>query len=174
MTFVIDPYKPLQKGSFFLEKAIFIVSRHPFFEQFERILLDLYLAMTTEGLKGPLEDYIARLLYQVPAPPRGIQQINLKLICEKNPYRTVTLFYPPINKLPFVDINCINALFESLNVDNVLLFFKRILLDSNNLMVSSDKKKLVQVGEAIKSLTFPFKYEFVFIPYLPTSLIDYL
>jgi len=41
-------------------------------------------------------------------------------------------------------------------------------------MVSSDKKKLVLVGEAIKMLVFPFKYEFVFIPYLPPSLVDYL
>lgn len=41
-------------------------------------------------------------------------------------------------------------------------------------MVSSERKKLVQVGEAMKALAFPFKYEFVFIPYLPPSLIDYL
>lgn len=41
-------------------------------------------------------------------------------------------------------------------------------------MVSRDKRKLVQVGEAIKALAFPFKYEFVFIPYLPASLVDYL
>ena len=42
------------------------------------------------------------------------------------------------------------------------------------MMVSADRKKLVQVGEAIKALVFPFKYEFVFVPYLPASLIDYL
>ncbi len=47
-------------------------------------------------------------------------------------------------------------------------------MDSSNLMISSDKKKLVQVGEAIKALTFPFKYEFINIPYLPPSLIDYV
>jgi len=41
-------------------------------------------------------------------------------------------------------------------------------------MVSHDRKKLVQVGEAIKALAFPFKYEFVYVPYLPPSLIDYL
>ena len=87
--------------------------------------------MTTEGLKGPLEDYIASLVYQVPAPPRGIQQVNLKLISKRTTYKNLTIFYPPINKLPYVDMNCINTLFECLNVDNILLFFKRILLDSN-------------------------------------------
>jgi hypothetical protein len=52
--------------------------------------------------------------------------------------------------------------------------FKRVLLDSNNLMVCKDRNKLVQVGEAIKSLIFPFKYEFIYVPYVPESLIDYL
>lgn len=41
-------------------------------------------------------------------------------------------------------------------------------------MVSSDKKRLIQVGEAIKALAFPFKYEFTYVPYLPPSLIDFL
>ncbi len=41
-------------------------------------------------------------------------------------------------------------------------------------MVSVDRTRLVQVGEAIKALVFPFKYEFVFIPYLPPSLVDFL
>lgn len=41
-------------------------------------------------------------------------------------------------------------------------------------MISKDRNKLVSVGEAIKSLIFPFKYEFIYVPYLPESLIDYL
>ena len=41
------------------------------------------------------------------------------------------VMYPPINKLPYANYDFINTLFLSLNVDNVLLFFKRILLDSN-------------------------------------------
>lgn len=95
------------------------------------------------------------------------------------------LYYPPINKLPYTNNDFIITLFDSLNVDNILLFFKRILLDSNvrkyisitflkNLMISSNKQKLVEVGEAIKSLIFPFKYEFIYVPYLPETLVDYL
>ena len=87
--------------------------------------------MTKEGIQGPVEDFIVRLLYQVPAPPRGIQQVTVKLSCKSNPNKDVTVFYPPINKLPYVDISCINTLFECLNIDNTLLFFKRILLDSS-------------------------------------------
>lgn len=59
----VQPYKPLEVGKFFIEKSLFLVSRHPFFEQFERLLLDLYSSIAKEGLKAPLEDLIARLVY---------------------------------------------------------------------------------------------------------------
>ena len=68
----IEPYKPLEPGKFYIEKKIFIVSRNPFFEQFELLLLDLYQMMTKDGLKAPLEDYLVALLFELPAPPRGI------------------------------------------------------------------------------------------------------
>ncbi len=60
---MIEPYKPLEKNNYFIEKTIFIVSRNPFFEQFEKILTDLHNVITKEGLLAPLEDYIARLVY---------------------------------------------------------------------------------------------------------------
>jgi hypothetical protein len=78
----VEPYRPLEKGKYFIEKSIFIISRHPFFDQFEKILYDLFQAILKEGIHGPLEDYVTRLLYQVPAPPRGIQQVTLKLSCK--------------------------------------------------------------------------------------------
>lgn len=59
----VYPYKPLEIGKFFIEKSLFLVSRHPFFEQFERLLLDIYSSITKEGIKAPLEDLIARLVY---------------------------------------------------------------------------------------------------------------
>jgi hypothetical protein len=42
------------------------------------------------------------------------------------------------------------------------------------MMVSRDRNKLVQVGEAIKGLVYPFKFEMIYVPYLPAALIDYL
>lgn len=32
------PFKPLEKNMFYIEKSIFVISKYPFFEQFERIL----------------------------------------------------------------------------------------------------------------------------------------
>ena len=108
-----------------------MLSRQPFFEQFRLILIDIKRAADSGSLKGPLEDYITHLLFTIPAPPRGIAQVNLKLICKNHPFRNLMFKYPPINKLPYANPEFIIALFESLTVDNVLLFFKRVLLDQN-------------------------------------------
>ena len=42
----------------------------------------------------------------------------------------------------------------------------------SNLFISSSKEKLIACAEAIKALIFPFKYEMVYVPHLPKSLID--
>ena len=94
------------------------------------ILIDIKKSCDS-GMKAPLEDYIAYLLFSVPSPPRGIQTVNIKLPCKLSTFRNLMVMYPPINKLPYANYDFINTLFLSLNVDNVLLFFKRILLDSN-------------------------------------------
>ena len=49
---------------------------------------------------------------------------------------------------------------------------RRVLLDTSNILVSSEKSTLIQVCEAIKSLIFPYKYEQVNVPYLPKVLLD--
>jgi len=77
--------------------------------------------------------------------------LNLKLICRNHPYRNLLFKNPPINKLPYSNNDFIITLFDCLNVDNVLLFFKRILLDSNVrffkliiILESYDKQRIVK------------------------------
>lgn len=82
---------------------------------------------------------------------------------------------PPKNMLPYVNNNFMNTLFmRSLSVKNILVFFKRLLLDGDNLMLSVSRNKLVEVGYAMTQLIYPFKYEFAFIPYLPDNKMDFL
>lgn len=66
----------------------------------------------------------------------------------------------------------INSLFKALDVDNILLLFKRVLLDTSNLFISNDATKLVNCCEAIKALIFPFKFELIYVPNLPEILLD--
>lgn len=68
----------------------------------------------------------------------------------------------------------IACLFNSLKVDNIMRVFKRVLLETSNMFISSDRSTLVHCCEAFKSLIFPFEYQHLgnlFIPYL--SLRDF-
>ena len=71
-----------------------------------------------------------------------------------------------------MDPKCIATLFKSLSLDNVLLLLRRILLDTSNLFISKDAGKIIDCCEALKGLIFPYKYELVYIPYLPEILLD--
>lgn len=52
------------------------------------------------------------------------------------------------------------------------MLFRRVLLDTSNILQSNSKTTLIQCCEAINALIYPYKYEQVSIPYLPTGLID--
>ena len=75
-------------------------------------------------------------------------------------------------ELPYIDTRCVNTLFRSLSLENVLLLLRRVLLDTSNLFISKDAGKIIDCCEAIKSLIYPYKYELVYIPYLPEILLD--
>ena len=74
--------------------------------------------------------------------------------------------------MPYVNPQCIRTLMTHLNLENILLLFKRVLMDTSNLFLSSDACKLIDCCEAIKSLIYPFKYEQVYVPHLPDMLLD--
>ena len=120
------------------------------------------------------EEYIVRLLFEVPAP---IIQDRLKIFLPPtsplNPPTVVDINMPSVGYgIPYIDKQCIETLFQYLGVDNIILLFKRVLLDTSNLFISEKSGRLVDCCEAIKSLIFPFKYEQVYIPNLPEGLRD--
>ena len=72
----------------------------------------------------------------------------------------VEIFQPKLFEiLPFADIKCIEKLFTCLSLDNILLLFRRVLLDTSNILISSDKESIIMCCEAIRSLIYPYKYE---------------
>ena len=124
-----------------------------------------------------LEEYIVRLLFEVPAPTlagrlkiylpptRANESVTLPQVLD--------ICVPTVgNGIPYIDKQCIETMFQYLSVDNIILLLKRVLLDTSNLFISENVSRLVDCCEAIKSLIFPFKYEQVYIPHLPEVLKD--
>lgn len=112
------------------------------------------------------EDYIAKLIFEIPLPLNKTKlklylpptQLFSKELIDDN--QVVELHLPRLNGvLPYVNYKCIEKLFTSLSLDNILLLFRRVLLDTSNILVAPNKKHLIECCEAIKSLIFPYKYE---------------
>ena len=109
-----------------------------------------------------LEDYIVRLLFEVPKP---FPPYKLKFYL---PSKDTISEIPQIvevktNSMDFGMPNACNqairTLMSHLSLDNIFLLFKRVLLDTSNLFLSQDVSKLIDCCEAIKTLIYPFKYD---------------
>ena len=91
---------------------------------------------------------------------------------EEKEISVIKIESPSLRRLPYVNPDTIRSLFKKLSVENVLLLFKRVLLDTSNIFVSDDATDLVNCCEAIKALIFPFKFELVYVPHLPKILAE--
>ena len=60
----------IEKNKYFIGKALCILSRYPFFEEFKKILLDIK-KRASQGLNVPIEDILTYLVYSIPAPTRS-------------------------------------------------------------------------------------------------------
>ena len=127
-------------------------------------------------MKSQFEIYLARLLFQVPLPLRK-EPTTLQLYLpnsDKNDDfsgrdEIVKFHMPGLNELPCVNHEAIATLFSCLKVDNIMRVFKRVLLETSNMFISTERKKLVHCCEAFRSLIFPFKYQHagnLYIPFL--------
>eukprot|EP00924_Labyrinthula_sp_SR-Ha-C_P001865 snap_masked-scaffold_30-processed-gene-1.16-mRNA-1 protein AED:0.46 eAED:0.46 QI:0/-1/0/1/-1/1/1/0/802 len=70
--------------------------------------------------------------------------------------------------------NSYHILFKKFSLHNIITLFSFLLLENKIVLVSSDMSKLAIIGDALLSLIYPFKWQHIFIPYLPKYLYDLL
>jgi hypothetical protein len=68
----------------------------------------------------------------------------------------------------------LSLLFDSLDINNVMLVFSLALLEKKILLVSSQYSLLTYAAEAIRSLLYPFEWQHVYVPILPDCLIEFV
>jgi len=165
----------LPKNTYFVKKGFCLLTKKmPASESINKINIYLRKAAEEGHMFARFEEYIARLLFEVPMPAREFPTpVKLYLPRTETLSEQVLQFQQPQHdKLPYVNPETIKTLFKVLSVDNVLLLFKRVLLDTSNLFKSKEVRLLVNCCEAIKSLIFPLKYEVVYVPHLPEIMLD--
>ena len=154
-------------------QAFVLLSHWPFWRTLEKCLYAL-AAIVDEEVKSssptgpPLARWIAHLVREIPLPPQGRTSVRFKL-----GRRHLELSRPPLNQLPLLDIDLI-AFFRLLSINNVLALLSAALSEQRILFVSTDYHALGLAAESLNALLFPLKWRYVYIPVLPSSMLDYL
>ena len=151
-----SPFFKLRK--YYIPKCICIVSVHPYFKLFQKILLNIYdkiFEQNAEPFSIPLEKYITNLIIEVPHPPRGLYSIEYSLFV-KNKY---TLHNTENNKILMCAID-LKKMNNNINFNIILEVIKHILLGSKILFFSIKLSLLTDVILSFLYLIFPFKYPF--------------
>lgn len=158
----------ITKDSLFATKCICLVTQLPVVVACRKFLEGLYRLISSKDTPPlRLESYIYNILYEVSLPTPGR---SLKFMCFG---QQVMCQRPGPSELPFFEYSY-QELFSTLGVDNVILLFTSVLLENQVLLFSGDYHKLMLVAECITMLLFPFTWQHVYVPILPTSLHHFL
>ncbi|KAF2117689.1 dDENN domain-containing protein [Lophiotrema nucula] len=119
------------------------------------------------GLWQPLERYVVNLCAEALSPITSITQVEITV-------RDLRLYArkEAVNELPGSRNIDLYALFRCLSIPNIVTLFEFVLQESRIILLSSHTAMLHLASAAIVNLLYPFKWAGVFIPVLPSRLIQ--
>ena len=181
--------------SIYIPKCIMIMSLHPFFAEYEKILLKLYkyslkliqcssettpkkVAKSNSEVKRtnkkvmitkPMDKIIENLVIELPAPPRGVINVQYSLITNEENVILQSL----MNELPLLEVN-LKKIFTSYNLKDIITIYLYLFLESRILFFSKNIEALNIYIYAFLSFLYPFKYEYQIVTILPNINFEIL
>ncbi|KAF2101053.1 dDENN domain-containing protein [Rhizodiscina lignyota] len=121
------------------------------------------------GMWQPLERYVVNLCAEATSPTSSITQVELAI-------RELKLYArkEAVNELPGSRSIDLFALFRSLSLPNIVVLFEYVLSESRIILLSSYTSMLHLASAAITNLLYPLKWQHIFIPVLPSRLVQAL
>ena len=158
------------KAKLYLPKVLCLLSTWPYLTAFREYLAQLYrLATATNVMKAPIERYIVNLCSEIPAPPPGAYEIQVKIL------DSAIRFWAPPAKLPIAYVALpYNILFECLDLEHILDLFCAMIMEHKIVLLSSQYSILTVCSEILCSLLFPMRWSHLYIPILPRMLCPML
>jgi len=119
------------------------------------------------GMWQPLERYVVNLCAEALSPITSITQVELAI-------RELRMYArkEAVNEIPGSRNIDIYALFRSMSITNIVTLFEFVLAESRIILLSSHTAMLHLASLAIVNLLYPFQWTGVFIPVLPSRLIQ--
>ena len=164
----------LTKTSYFAPKCLALVSRHNYPEVLRNILCVIYTVYVESlvgfgGEKIKIEQLVGNLLGSVRVPAEGQNHAYFSLGASDK-----ILIQPPISSTVPNTGERVAHLFLQLGIKNVIRLLMAALTEHKILFFSRSFSRLTDSCMALIALMFPLKYSHVFIPILPSSLIEVL
>ena len=146
-------------------KCICIMSHHPFFSAYKKVLQFLYRISLGKNQKMPIERYISHLLGEVTSPKPNSRHIVDWRLGANN---TIIFERPGLFQLPLVDLSFL-PLFHMLDATNVAKLLYLFMSEKKVLLSSIHMPILCYVAEAVRSLMFPLTTKGYTFPCVLTS-----
>eukprot|EP00980_Cylindrotheca_fusiformis_P019932 scaffold7017_cov134-Cylindrotheca_fusiformis.AAC.27 len=161
---------PGMSSTFYLPKTIVVVSHHPFYAVHTKFL-DRLLNIQNSESPLPIERYIANFVYDIPLPIPGGAVVRWD--CFGKATSSIEMAQTASNKLPLVNFSY-EPLFRTLSVTNILVLWGVLLDEGRVVFRSKHLSLLTPIVEALLSLLFPFTWQGMYIPLLPSDMMDVL
>ncbi|KAI5733488.1 hypothetical protein M8J76_012488 [Diaphorina citri] len=149
-------------------KCLVLVSRLDYIETFRNCLGTIY-SVYLESMSVPLETLIGNILGCIQVPPPGGPQVRFSIGAGDR-----QALQPPLSPTLPVTHTAVYSLFQQLGIRNVLLLFCAVMTEHKILFQSRSYGHLTEACRALTALMYPFKHSHVYIPLLPTGLVDVL
>ena len=164
----------VDEGAKFAPKCLVLISRHDLPEVLRNCLGVIYTTYIesladADGEKIRLETLVGNLLggVRLPPPPRTSLRFSLGAGDRLN------LTPPTFATVPNTGTK-VATLFKQLGVRNVLTLFCAVMTELKIVFYSSSFNRLTEACTGLVALIYPMRYSHVFIPVLPSSLIEVL
>ncbi|OXA58822.1 Myotubularin-related protein 13 [Folsomia candida] len=147
-------------------KCLVLMSRIYQIETFRNCLGTIY-TVHSENMDIKLETLVGTLLGNFQVPLTGGQQIRFSLGGGDRQF-----FQPPINYSIPVTSSSVAQLFQQLGINNVLTLFCAVMTEHKILFHSNSITRLTDACHALTALMFPFRYIHIYVPLLPSEIIE--
>jgi len=181
----------IKNRNIYIPKCLLIMSLHPFFGEFEKILIEIYnysinyvnqvdedekkdekkkqkgslvkkkQKRVYQELYIPIDKIVENICIEIPEPPRGVSSLIYTLNNEKR-----TIKQNLMNQLPLVNIN-LKRLFVDFEVKDIISMYNYLFLETRILFFSRNIEILNLYIYGLLSFLYPFQYQYQIVTILP-------
>ncbi len=149
-------------------KCYCIISRNPYFSLFRDVLTQAY---SLSLLRPGGEKSFLWEIFSSPLPPPG-EAILVPSSTKNRMYRSLS-FVTPIYTASFYRETPIVPLIQPLGPEQFLLVLSAALCERRLIFVAEDVGTLSAAVHAAAAMLYPFQWQHIFIPLLPSRLLSY-